>query len=123
MTGFVEHSEVPRYVAACDILYGVIDPDHWGSPMKVYEYMACRRPVVTYASKEFEFVEEDGVGWTVDEVTTAAVAEVLREAVATSIQSRLKMGERGRQYVEENRTWKRLAENVVRDIRHKEQRN
>ena len=50
-TGFVAHKKVPFYLSASDILVAPFPKnDHYEfymSPMKIFEYMASRRPIVT----------------------------------------------------------------------------
>lgn len=112
-TGFVDHGEIDQYIAACDVLYGVIDPDHPGNAIKCYEYLACERPIVTDRRLEFEFVDEIGAGLTVSDVSVENIATALREVRSLSDEERLEMGRRGREYVTENHTWNRLVELVV----------
>lgn len=50
-TGIVPYNEVPKYLAACDILVSphVPNPDgseFFGSPTKIFEYMAMGKPIV-----------------------------------------------------------------------------
>jgi glycosyltransferase involved in cell wall biosynthesis len=49
LTGSVAHSEVPKYISAMDI--GLAPYEHlepfYGSPMKIFEYMAMSKPVIT----------------------------------------------------------------------------
>ncbi len=48
LPGFVPHEEVPRYIAAMDIVlapYPKLDFFYY-SPMKIYEYLACGKAVV-----------------------------------------------------------------------------
>jgi len=54
-TGAVPHSDVPKYINAADILIAPYNPAKSelrrrygiGSPLKVFEYMACGKPVIT----------------------------------------------------------------------------
>lgn len=57
LTGFVPNAELPRYQAACDILLMPYqqrvaassggDIARYLSPMKVFEYLACGRPIIS----------------------------------------------------------------------------
>jgi glycosyltransferase involved in cell wall biosynthesis len=57
LTGFVPNSELPQYQAACDVLLMPYqqqvaassggDIARYLSPMKLFEYMACGRPIVS----------------------------------------------------------------------------
>jgi len=50
-TGKVPHTDIPLHMAACDILIAPF-PDiehyrHFMSPLKIFEYMAAKRPIIT----------------------------------------------------------------------------
>jgi glycosyltransferase involved in cell wall biosynthesis len=116
-TGFVDHEQVSTYIGACDLLYGVIDPDHWGSPMKVYEYLACGRPVVAFDDPELAFVEEVGVGALVDEVSSEAVGRGIDRICEFDPSAWSAAGEAARQHVLTNQTWNMYVETVIDAIR------
>lgn len=107
-TGFVDHDTVPSYIAVCDLMYGIVDPDSPSNPIKCYEYLACERPIITSDVTEFEFVEQIDAGFLIDRPTPEAIADRLNQA-STYQSSRLSdMGKRGREHVIENHTWDRL---------------
>ena len=57
LTGFVPNADLPRYQAACDVLLMPYqrrvaassggDISRYLSPMKLFEYMACQRPILS----------------------------------------------------------------------------
>jgi glycosyltransferase involved in cell wall biosynthesis len=57
LTGFIPNAELPRYQAACDVLLMPYqrqvaassggDISRYLSPMKLFEYLACERPIVS----------------------------------------------------------------------------
>jgi glycosyltransferase involved in cell wall biosynthesis len=57
LTGFVPNAELPRYQAACDVLLMPYqrqvaassggDISRYLSPMKLFEYLACERPIIS----------------------------------------------------------------------------
>ncbi len=57
LTGFVANADLPRYQAACDVLLMPYqrqvaassggDISRYLSPMKLFEYLACGRPIVS----------------------------------------------------------------------------
>ena len=112
-TGFVDHADIDQYIAACDVMYGVIDPAHAGNAIKCYEYLACERPILTDRRREFEFVDDIDAGLTVRDVSIGNIVDALRELKSLSAEERREMGQRGRTHVLENHTWDRLVELVV----------
>lgn len=112
-TGFIEHNQVDKYISACDVMYGVIDPNHPGNAIKCYEYLACNRPIITDRRSEFEFVDEIGAGITLDEVTVDQIVAAIGEFKSMSPEERLDMGKQGREYVLENHTWDALVDLVI----------
>lgn len=116
-TGLVPHSEVPIHVAACDALYGVVDPAAPSNPIKCYEYLACARPIVTTARAEFDFVEREGVGLALPTLGPAAIQAALESLHALGGEKRRGMGERGRRLAVEQYSWDAFAATLVRDAR------
>jgi glycosyltransferase involved in cell wall biosynthesis len=112
-TGRVPHEAVPRYVAACDVTYGVVDPIEPSNPIKIYESLACERPVITSRSPELAFVEEINSGVVVEEIDVDHIARALSELRATAPASLSRMGERGREHVVENHTWTAMAVEIL----------
>lgn len=57
-TGFVSHAEIPAYLAAADLLLlpnsARFDSAKVTSPLKLFEYMAARRPIVASALPALE---------------------------------------------------------------------
>ncbi|QLH76837.1 glycosyltransferase family 4 protein [Halosimplex rubrum] len=113
--GQVPYNAVPTYIGACDAAYGVVNPKRPSNPIKVYEYLACERPVLTSRSPEMTFVEHKNAGVVIEEVTPAAVADAVRELRDSTPNRRREMGVRGREYVLANHTWATVARRVLPD--------
>ena len=59
-TGRVPHSEIPSYIAAMDV--GVMpDSNLYGSPMKIFEYMAMGKIVIAPRVPAVEEIIEHGI--------------------------------------------------------------
>lgn len=66
MTGSVPHEQIPSYLAGCDILLSphVQNTDgsqFFGSPTKLFEYMAMGRPIIASGIGQIAEVVRDGV--------------------------------------------------------------
>ncbi len=62
-TGAVSRQKVLYYIRAADIAvapYPSMKQEFWGSPMKVFEYMACGKPVVVSRAGQLAEIIQDG---------------------------------------------------------------
>ena len=62
MTGYVEHDDMPKHIAAMDIVLAPYPKlkFFYYSPVKLFEYMACGKPVVTTRLGQMAEVITDG---------------------------------------------------------------
>lgn len=114
--GFVPHNQVVSYMAACDVLYGVVHPDRPSNPIKCYEYLAAGRPIITSKTNELAFVEERGFGFSLATVSPSSIAEAIQALMSKGERERLEMGRRGRDYVLTHHTWDVLASRIVNGV-------
>lgn len=111
--GAVDHERVPVHIASCDVMYGVSDPEFPTAPIKLFEYLACQRPVITTNQDELSFVGEHDLGVVLSELTASEVGAALAELATRDRGSLFRDGERGREYVVEHHTWSRLPKLVL----------
>jgi len=125
-TGPVPYVDVPKYINASDILVAPYNPAKSelrkkygiGSPLKVFEYMACAKPVITTAVQPItQVVHEEKTGV----IVPAGDSDALTEAIISLIEKPLfaeRIGKAARQEVEKHYSWKAFAmrlENVLRE--------
>ncbi len=116
--GVVSHKEVPGLLDACDILVSPHIPlaagaDFFGSPTKLFEYMAMGKGIVASRLGQIGEVLTDG--------QTALLVEPgntneLRDAIlrlADSRELRETLGAKARQVAIERHTWKRNAQKII----------
>ncbi|HEX2924079.1 MAG TPA: glycosyltransferase family 4 protein [Chloroflexota bacterium] len=116
-TGHVPPDRVPTYLAAADV---VVLPNsgqsaassRYTSPMKLFEYMAARRPIVASRLPAIEEVLRHGdTGWLVDADDPEALAAGIK--VMTS-SSELMRGLASRAYAEvQQYSWKSRAKSIM----------
>ncbi|MDD5703018.1 MAG: glycosyltransferase family 4 protein [Dehalococcoidales bacterium] len=110
-TGTVPYDKVPLYMNSSDICVIPKRPIKT-SPLKLYEYMACGRPVIGSDIEGVrEIIIESKAGICVPpensrELAKAAI-DLLRDPG-----SRESMGKNGRSYIVENRSWESVARKV-----------
>ncbi len=111
-TGRVGHDELPAHVAAFDVAV-MPDSNEYGSPMKIYEYMAMGKPVVGPRLGPLEDGIKDGeTGILFERLDASALESALATLLGDESRRRL-MGRRAREHVLASHTWTRNAERVL----------
>ena len=116
-TGQVPYTEVPGYVGAMDICIAPhLRDSNQGSPVKIFDYMACGRPIV---ASDIEVVREiignSGCALLVSPEDTDDLA---REIILLfqDETKRMEMAKKGRKWVKVNFDRKKLAEKLILKI-------
>ena len=118
LPGLVQHAEMPAYLAACDVL---VSPhgrqadggEFFGSPTKLYEYMAAGRPIVASAVGQIADVLANEVSALLvpPDDPAALTAAIIRLVDDGPLRGRL--AEAARRAAVERHTWRQNAERVL----------
>ena len=115
LPGAVKHSLIPSYVLAMDAAV-MPHSNLFGSPMKLFEYMAMGRPVVMPDVPPIAEVVEDGVNGMLFRAEDAAA---LGGALAKLVEDeafRRRLGARARQDALERHTWSANARRLLGEV-------
>jgi len=115
LAGAVPHAEVPAWLAAMDVAVAPYAPadDFYFSPLKLYEYLAAGRPVVAADVPPIASEIQPGrTGLLYPPGDEQALADAIAASIADPARA-VSLGEAGRAWVRENRTWARNAGRVV----------
>ena len=111
-TGMVPYQKVPLYINASDVCVLPKKPLKSGySPLKLYEYMACAKPVVAPRIPGFEVLEEYGAGLLFNPRDPQQIADAVTTLLKNGEQ-RKELGKNGRKYIVENQSWASVAQRV-----------
>ncbi|WP_298669793.1 glycosyltransferase family 4 protein [uncultured Methanofollis sp.] len=115
-TGRVAYKSVPIYVNASDVCVAPFIKDRNDtiglSPLKVYEYMGCGKPVVASdITGVRELLKRSGGGITARPEDPEALASAVVSLLADP-EKRTQMGRAGCEYVRNNNTWEIVARKV-----------
>ena len=111
--GAVPPAAVPAYIGASDL--GLLPEKVRGldiSPLKLFEYLACARPVVGYRVRGLEILETIGAGLLVSPGDAQALGSALTGLLSRP-DLREDMGAKGRAFVERDKSWKSVAGRVT----------
>jgi glycosyltransferase involved in cell wall biosynthesis len=115
IAGWVGHEELPAHVAAFDVAV-MPDSNEYGSPMKIYEYMAMGVPVVAPRLGPLADGIVDGeTGRLVPRRDLASFAGALVDLLSDET-LRSRMGARAADHVARNHTWERNAARVLESL-------
>ncbi len=112
LTGPVPYREAMSYVAGMDVclLPFTRDAVSDGScPLKLFEYAALRKPVVSTRTREIEQIGKGWIAFADDARSASAAIEHFLASPAASSEA----GEAGRRLVEGGYNWKELSEQFV----------
>lgn len=113
----VSRNQVQSVLAAGSVLYfSVHDSRVWDygqSLNKVIDYMLAAKPVVASYSGYPSMINESGCGVFVPVADVDAVVAAVRDLKSKSAEERSLMGERGRQWLLENRHYSKLAQDYL----------
>lgn len=111
--GEVPHHKVPLYINASDICIAPkLGLKSGYSPLKLCEYMACKKPVVGSRASGLELVEESRGGILVEPGNIHELAGTIC-MLLNSQELREQMGENGRRFVLENQSWAMVSKRVA----------
>ncbi|AWL11661.1 Alpha-D-kanosaminyltransferase [Saliniradius amylolyticus] len=112
MTGRLPHEQVVDYLAAMDL--GILpDSNDYGSPMKLFEFMAMGKAMVAPDYSPIEEVVEDGeTGWLFPAGDRQACIEKVL-VLAGDRHHQQKVGENARDYIKRERQWHHNAQQLM----------
>jgi glycosyltransferase involved in cell wall biosynthesis len=117
-TGSVAHDRVPALLDACDILVAPHVPladgsDFFGSPTKIFEYMAMGKAIVASRLGQIGEVLADGETALLVEPGNAGELSAAIVKLVESAELRVRLGARAREVAEREHTWVHNAERVL----------
>jgi glycosyltransferase involved in cell wall biosynthesis len=118
LTGATRQQDGPAHLAACDLLVSPHVPNadgtpFFGSPTKLFEYMAMARGIVASRLGQIsDVLAHDETGWLVEPGDVGALADGL-ERLLVDEPLRCRLGEAARRVVVERFTWREHARRLV----------
>ena len=107
---------IPAYVSAADLCLVMLKKTELFKtviPTKLLEYMACERPVVVAVDGQSrEMVERAGAGIFVEPENSVALVKAIRD-LEKCPEQRLEMGKRGRQFIVNNLSREKTAQDYI----------
>lgn len=112
-TGSVPYETVPKYINASKIGVSIKPPLVPGSPLKVKEYLSCKKPVIATKESEYDFhiIKNANAGILVDPTNPEEVAKAIIKLL-TDTDLNLSMGKNGRRLVLDKYSWLHVAKKI-----------
>ena len=118
-TGAKYHEVVPKYINASDVCIALYEIDERVkkiglSPVKMYEYMACAKPVIgTNELKGMEILQKYNSGILVEQDDIIDISKSITYLLGNETIMEV-IGKNGRQLVEDKYNWDAIAKQVAR---------
>jgi len=113
-TGWIQREYMPQYINLADICVVLKKPMASGySPVKVYEYMACGKPILASRVPGLEFIETEGIGRLAEPNDSRSVAAELVNMLEND-EFRQRASVIASQLAAERYSWAFVAEQVGR---------
>jgi glycosyltransferase involved in cell wall biosynthesis len=118
-TGMVDYDEVPVYVNLADVCVVLKKKMKSGwSPIKVFEYLACGKPVLSSRVEGLEFIAAEGVGRLTEPGNLRSIEEELLKLLKNP-EERIEMGQKGVKLIKGDFDWDSKVnkiEEILRDL-------
>jgi len=115
-TGAVPYKDVRKYINVSDICVAPFIKERnlriGLSPLKIYEYGACGKPIVSSRIPNLEFIEQNKAGLLVEPEKPEKLAKAIIKLLKDE-RLRRELGENGRKYVTKNHSWEAVARKVA----------
>ncbi|WP_158599148.1 glycosyltransferase family 4 protein [Methanohalophilus sp. RSK] len=112
-TGSVPYEKVPIYINASDVCVVPKKPLNSGySPLKLYEYMACGKPIIASNINGFGILKQINGGLLINSEDPQKFSQSTLKLLY-DIPLRDEMGINGREYVEKHQSWEVVSKKVL----------
>ena len=114
LTGYVSYEDIPNYVSSMDLVvapYPKLDFFYY-SPVKIFEYMACAKPVVTTRIGQLSEIIKDGYNGLLTEPDNVDDMFQKISSLVSNHKLRARLGQNARKSVLEQHTWRKKAERL-----------
>jgi glycosyltransferase involved in cell wall biosynthesis len=112
-SGEQPYAAVGSAIAACDVMLAPFTrhaiETTGSSALKLFEYLACDKPVIATRAPDHEFLTAQGVGWLVDAEDVDAWVGAIQERMRAPI---CDLEDRGRQLVREQYSYELVADRI-----------
>lgn len=116
----IQQNEVKFFLQACDVLYlSTKDSKVWdyGQSMnKVVEYMLSAKPIIASYTGYPSMINEAGCGKFINSTSAKDIIDTILHYAKMNYEERANIGNRGRKWIFENRTYKKLASLYISEI-------
>lgn len=116
-TGSIPIEQVPLYINVSDVCVAPFRSSRNAkiglSPLKIYEYLACAKPVVSSRIPNLEFIEEQNAGFLVEPENPKELSKAIIKLMKDE-NLRNEMGKNGRDLVVKYYSWEANARKVAK---------
>lgn len=102
--GNVPQVDMPKIFSSCSMMWAFTDVNHWGVPIKAFEYLACNKYVIVSKRKEFDFINDYNFGVVLSNNDVTDISQKLGDLIDRA-DMELSLDVQSFPYIEEHHNW------------------
>ncbi|MDH5719764.1 MAG: glycosyltransferase [Spirochaetia bacterium] len=116
LLGELEQKEMSKIIDECDIMWGACDINHWGVPMKCFEYLSCNAKVIYTKNTDLSFIKKKGYGYELTSNNIEDIKKLIKKIESLYKNNNLKKNSDSREYISKHHSWKNFANQINSDM-------
>lgn len=119
LTGLVESHEVPDYIRQMDICINTFKPtpvSHSAVPLKLFEYLSLRRPVISTSLREVQTIDQEFLYYA--DTTNELVSEI--DEILADYESAVGKTSKAKDMISETYNWENIADRFMKSLSSEE---
>jgi len=114
--GKMEQKALPKFYSKCDVMWAAVDTNHWGIPIKCFEYLACNKKVIYTYKEDFKFIADNKFGFLLKRNEPDEIRSLVLTLKQKFEKGLLKGNTGSRAYVLKRMSWDMFPEIILDDI-------
>lgn len=114
--GAKEQKELPQLYSECDVMWAATDVNHWGVPIKCFEYLACNKKVIYSYKPGLQFIADNKFGYVLETNDARVIKSLIIDIQQEYEKRRLQDNTDSRTYITNNMSWERFATTITEDV-------
>ena len=115
LLGTKSQPELPEFFKKCDVLISLTDINHWGVPIKGFEYLACNKKIIFTYKEDLEFIKENNFGYILESNEILDIKNVIDKIIEDKRKLLLHDNKNSSEFIRINNNWDNFPKKILID--------